>query len=118
MEERVFSRCINSMVAGFAVSIVLYIAYQFHLTDLFGSTNAFSGSDISKITILALVVPASFVIYLLISLVTRMGIIPILLMVLSLVVEIYRAFPNSLKVVVGVSILLLLLRSIIKHRNF
>lgn len=42
----------------------------------------------------------------------------ILLMVLSLIVEIYRAFPNSLKVVVGVSILLLLLRSIIKHRNF
>ena len=75
MEERVFSRCINSMVAGFAVSIVLYIAYQFHLTDLFGSTNAFSGSDISKITILALVVPASFVVYLLISLVTRMGMV-------------------------------------------
>lgn len=42
----------------------------------------------------------------------------ILLMVFSLIVEIYRAFPNSLKVVVGVSILLLLLRSIIKHRNF
>lgn len=42
----------------------------------------------------------------------------ILLVVLSLIVEIYRAFPNSLKVVVGVSILLLLIRSIIKHRNF
>lgn len=42
----------------------------------------------------------------------------ILLMALSLVVEMYRALPNSLKAVVGVSILLLLLRSIIKHRNF
>lgn len=84
MEKRVFSRCINSMVAGFAVSIVLYFAYQFHFTDLFGSTNAFSGSDISKITILALVVPASFVIYLLISLVTRMGIIPMLVTLIAL----------------------------------
>jgi len=42
----------------------------------------------------------------------------ILVIVLSLIVEIYKALPSSLKEMVGVSILLLLIRSIIKHRNF